>query len=208
MNLFSIEGNVGAGKSTVMALVKELCPAVSVLPEPLDVWDEIKTPDGRGILQAFYEDTKTYAFPFQMEVLVSRYEQLQGCMQSFPSAPILLERSILGDPYTFVECLFQSGSLTRLEHQVYLNTHKVFASLTRAPFFFLIDSSAALCYERIRQRNRPGEEKITLQYLQLLEAGIVQFMENYFERVIILDGRKPPRELAEYIVQVINKTAN
>ena len=54
-NLISIEGNICAGKSSI---IKELRKdqSINIIDEPLEEWLNLKTDDGKNILQAFYED--------------------------------------------------------------------------------------------------------------------------------------------------------
>jgi ABC-type glutathione transport system ATPase component len=67
VKLVSIEGNIGAGKST---LVKTLQNRYSdrddiyFLQEPVDLWEKIKDKDGKNMLQKFYANPKKYAFAF------------------------------------------------------------------------------------------------------------------------------------------------
>ena len=204
--LFSIEGNIGAGKSTVLELIREMAPTLVTCPEPLDEWAEIKTESGDTILEAFYKDQKTHAFTFQTAVLLSKYKQLLEYRQLFPNAKIVQERSFLGDFDTFVRTLDHCGHFNRLQLQVYINLFKHFKAQTPVPVFFLIDTPPSICYERIQQRARPGEQAITLQYLQSLHHNIYLLLCEFVARVHILDGLKPPRELAAEIIAIINQT--
>ena len=66
--IFSIEGNIGSGKSTIIERLKERYPQFIYLPEPVDEWNKIKDNSGVTILEKFYNDKKRYSFSFQMMV--------------------------------------------------------------------------------------------------------------------------------------------
>jgi deoxycitidine kinase/deoxyguanosine kinase len=68
MTLISIEGNIGAGKSTLIETLKTRFPNVVFVDEPVDVWSTVTDKDGTTILEKYYADQKRYAFAFQMMV--------------------------------------------------------------------------------------------------------------------------------------------
>jgi deoxyadenosine/deoxycytidine kinase len=78
--LISIDGNIGSGKSTLMANLREHYkdePNVVFLKEPVDEWAAIKDENGITILEKFYEDSEKYAFSFQMMAYISRLKVLK-----------------------------------------------------------------------------------------------------------------------------------
>ena len=68
--IFSIEGNIAAGKTTLLKKLKETSNLkgypILFIEEPVEVWETIKDSEGKNILQHFYDDNVKYAFPFQM----------------------------------------------------------------------------------------------------------------------------------------------
>jgi len=52
--LFSIEGNIGSGKSTILDQLKNEYPEYYYLPEPVGIWDTIKDVGGKTILEKYY----------------------------------------------------------------------------------------------------------------------------------------------------------
>jgi deoxyadenosine/deoxycytidine kinase len=72
MTLISIEGNIGAGKSTLIETLKTKFSNVVFVDEPVDEWSTVTDKDGTTVLEKYYADQKRYAFAFQMMVRVSR----------------------------------------------------------------------------------------------------------------------------------------
>ena len=69
--IFSIEGNIGSGKSTFVEDLRNKLPKTMkgreliFLQEPVELWREIKD-DGKDIIQLFYEDKNKYSFSFML----------------------------------------------------------------------------------------------------------------------------------------------
>ena len=73
--IFSIDGNIGSGKSTIVRQLKILLEHdqnIIFLEEPVNEWSEIKSNDGTTILEKFYTNQDKYAFSFQMMAYISR----------------------------------------------------------------------------------------------------------------------------------------
>ena len=96
--LISLEGNIGAGKSTFFNILKDHFandPTVLFLPEPLDIWETVQDENGKGMLVKFYEEPKKYCFAFQMLVLYSRYKLLHDAMSENKYQLIFTERCLV-----------------------------------------------------------------------------------------------------------------
>ena len=75
--IFSVEGNIGSGKSTLIKhlkeQMKEMCGfKIVYLEEPVDIWQTIKDSQGNDIIKRYYEDQKKFAFQFQMMAYITR----------------------------------------------------------------------------------------------------------------------------------------
>ena len=89
--LISIEGNIGAGKSTIInQLIKEnLDPQIIILQEPVDMWESVKH-EGETMLQKFYNDQDKYAFAFQIMAFTTRLKLIKDTINQNPDAKIIL----------------------------------------------------------------------------------------------------------------------
>tara|TARA_Y100001973_G_scaffold100556_1_gene161885 strand:+ start:755 stop:1273 length:519 start_codon:yes stop_codon:yes gene_type:complete len=154
--LVAVEGNIGAGKTTVL---KELeSRGYRVFYENLETW--------KPLLDLFYENPKRWSFALQVSILQDMYV---GRLK----AKILEEERIV-----FFERSPQSSKIfTVLSHarkyltDIELNTyHELFGCLGWKPdITVLIDTPVVTCQERIQERNREGEEAIEFQYLQEID---------------------------------------
>ena len=73
-NIYSIEGNIGSGKSTLVNMLKieqENNKNIVFMDEPVCIWESIKDKEGTNIIEKFYGNTPKYAFSFQMMAYIS-----------------------------------------------------------------------------------------------------------------------------------------
>ena len=87
--IFSIEGNIGSGKSTLVKILKEQLftangKKIIFLQEPVDEWESIKDESGESILEKFYSNQQKYAFSFQMMAYISRISLLKNTIKKKP----------------------------------------------------------------------------------------------------------------------------
>jgi deoxyadenosine/deoxycytidine kinase len=165
MKLISIEGNIGSGKSTLIELLKGSGLNCIFIPEPVNVWNEVKDLSGVGILERYYQDSERYAFPFQMMAYITRLSIINKTVKEFPDSVIITERSIHTDREVFAKMLYDSGKINHIEYTIYL---KWFDELSTVPLDAIIylKVSPEICKEHIMKRNRQGEEEIQLSYLE------------------------------------------
>jgi deoxyadenosine/deoxycytidine kinase len=194
--IITIEGNIGSGKSTLLQHLKEELSghtdSIIFLREPVDEWENIKDENGISILQKFYADQKTYSFSFQMMAYISRLSLLKDTIQNNPNAIIITERSLVTDKMVFAKMLYDSGHIQHIEYQIYLKWFECFAKDYPINKVIYVNSSPEVCYERIDERSRLGEDKIPLSYLTTCDLYhknmIAYFSENENISVLELDG--------------------
>ena len=106
--IFSVEGNIGSGKSTLVKELQKKMPNVLgkqiiYVQEPVDEWSKIKDINGETILEKFYANQHKYAFSFQMMAYISRLALLRNIVRSNPNAIIITERSVFTDREVFAK---------------------------------------------------------------------------------------------------------
>lgn len=167
--IIAIEGNIGAGKTTIFdKLKRKLSPedGVVFMPEPVDIWESVADSDGETVLAKFYRDPTKYAFSFQVMAYSTRLAMLRKTIRENPGcSTIICERSLEADRNIFAKMLQSSGKMEDVEHQIYEMLYKDTASefpLDRAVY---LDTEPEKCLERIGKRARNGESGIPLDYL-------------------------------------------
>ena len=174
--LYSIEGNIGAGKTTFLrAIEQSLCEQgrtdIRIIYEPVDTWSKIKDDQDKTILQNFYENPVKYAFAFQIMAFTSRLHLLRSEIAKYPDCKIFLcERSLEADAHVFAKMLFEDGRMDSMSYQIYRQLYENSICEYAVDKTVYLRMSPEVCMERIRIRNREGEETISSEYLQKCHA--------------------------------------
>jgi deoxyadenosine/deoxycytidine kinase len=172
----SIEGNIGAGKSTLIKALRDKYVQgkdriIVVLEEPIEIWDTVEE-DGETLLEKFYKDPIKHSFTLQTMIYTTVYNQINNAIKEFPKAEVIVcERSLQSSKYVFSEMLHHQGKMSLTEGLVYdmlYNDSKTEIALSQGMIYLQVKPE--VCLERIQIRNRVGEDNITLDYLTLCQS--------------------------------------
>ena len=172
--IISIDGNIGAGKSTLCAKLAESLPQITVVQEPVGTWEKLIDEDGTNLLSHFYKDTTRWAYTFQNCAILTRllntFDALKTCETEIAKGsskmPVILsERSVLTDRYVFAEMMKESKHMNKIEWDLYMTWFEHFASKLPIKGIIHVTTSPEISKERIMKRGRVGEESIDLKYL-------------------------------------------
>lgn len=169
--IISIEGNIGAGKSTIIDNLSKMLEGnteIILLKEPVDIWESIReTNTGENILQKFYKNSQKYAFSFQVMAYVTRLSLLRNTIRENPDCKVIIcERSLDADRNIFAKMLFDDGQIEDIHYQIYLRFYNEYAKEYKLDGIVYIDADAEVCHRRIAKRSRDGEAGIPLEYLR------------------------------------------
>ena len=199
--IISIEGNIGSGKSTSISHLKSLnLSNVVFLPEPVDVWTEIKDKDGMNIIEHYYSNQQKYAFSFQMMAYITRLSQLRKAIKETPKDYIIItERCLLTDRHIFAKMLYDDGKIEEIEYNIYMRWFDEFLEECKIDGIIYIETDPTVCKERIGIRNRAGEN-IPLSYLENCHKYHQEWLSDK-SNTLTLDGNKTInfKEITQYI---------
>lgn len=185
--LVTIEGNIGAGKSSIIAKMKEKYAYrsdVVFVEEPVDIWETICDENGTKMLNLFYQNPKEYAFAFQQMAYITRISLLRKTIEENPQCKIIIcERSLDADRNIFAKMLFDDGIISKVCFQIYNLIYDEFTGGFPIDRCIYIDADPEVCYERIAKRARSGESGIELTYL----AKCKKYHDDW-----LLNTTKPP----------------
>lgn len=191
--IFSVEGNIGSGKSTLIKQLKKHMKNVSGIPivyleEPVDIWQQIKDKNGDNIIVKYYQDQKKYAFQFQMMAYITRITQLRKAVEQNKRCIIITERSILTDKNVFAKMLRENNTLNEISHQIYLKWFNELSRNLEIHSLIYIKTKPETSLTRVLKRNRPGET-IGLDYLQTCHNKHEEWIFKD-PNSLVLDGEK------------------
>ena len=183
--MFIIEGNIGAGKSTFLKLIKFYIQEAQVSFEPLENWNS--KIQGESLLENFYKNPQRWAYTLETVTMIARLkEHLENQKQNNPF--IVMERSIYSGRYCFAYNDYLNGFLSDFEWQIYLELFDLLTkNIIKPPkgFIYLkVDPKIAL--QRINQRNRRGET-IPLEYLEQINERHEEFL---IKKINVIDQIK------------------
>ena len=207
--IFSIEGNIDSGKSTIVKRLKSSNSIfynyeVVFLQEPVDIWENIKDKSGKNIIEYYYENNKKYSFQFQMMAYISRIHQLRETINKHKNSNIIIitERSVHTDKNIFAQMLYDSNKMEDIEFQIYKKWFDEFAKDCPIYKNIYIKTDPNICYERVLSRSRKGEN-IPLSYLQKCHSYHESWLNtNNDSDALILDGNIENN--SEYYVSHMN----
>ena len=168
--ILSIEGNIGAGKSTLIRALRlhyQDHPQVGFADEPLDVWQAVADEGGRSLLELYYADQEKHAFEFQMLALKTRASAISRKAADPRLRLVIAERDIATDKRVFAQMLADAGTLTQTQKQVYdLWYTSVHSSVYRGRTVhrLYLRTEPGLASARTASRARAGEAEIPLEY--------------------------------------------
>src|SRR5262245_47156347 len=170
-----IAGNIGAGKSTLTKILEENLRWKAYL-EPT-----IENP----YLERYYADPKTWAFHSQVFFLTRRYEALSllGREERF----YIVDRTIYEDGEVFAATLHAQGVLSDVDFETYQGLFRILTGVLQPPdLIVFLRASPEFLLERVRQRGRDYEKRITLEYLSRLGDGYDAWIERASREVRVL----------------------
>jgi deoxyguanosine kinase len=174
-NYVVIEGNIGAGKTTLARKIAEQFNAQLILEHFAD----------NPFLPKFYNDPEKYSFPLELSFLASRYKQLKEEL-----VPQNLFKSFSVADYYFMKSLvFAASTLSGDEYNLYRQIfYIIYGSLPKPDIYVYLHLKPERLLENIERRARSYEKSITKDYLQKIQESYFSFFkQNPGNKYLILD---------------------
>lgn len=171
----AIEGNIGAGKTSLANLLSKEFNAKLILEEFED----------NSFLPKFYNDARRFAFPLEMSFLAARFNQLKKQLLE----PDLFQQYLVSD-YIFAKCLlFSKINLDDDEYDLYLRLFEIIDQQIRQPDLLVyMHNPIEKLQWNILNRGRTYEQKIEDDYLQSLSDAYLQYLhQNTHLRILLID---------------------
>jgi deoxyadenosine/deoxycytidine kinase len=174
-NYIVIEGNIGAGKTSLTTRIAQELSARLILEEFAD----------NPFLPKFYENPERYAFPLELSFLSERFSQLKkDLMKEDLFAP-----KVMSD-YFISKCqIFAKNNLHNDEYNLFLKMFEIVESNTPKPdlLVYLYQNVDQLLMN-IHKRGREYEKHITAEYLENIQQQYLEFIRQHSDmRVVIID---------------------
>jgi deoxyguanosine kinase len=175
LQLIAIEGNIGAGKTTLSTMISDDFNAKLVLERFAD----------NPFLPKFYEDQARYAFPLEMSFLADRYQQFMDDTSQFD----LFKNFMVSDYDIFKSLIFAKVTLQNEEFNLYRKVFSFMYKEVKKPeiYLYLYQNTERLL-ANIKKRGRAYEQNIAPDYLEKINRGYLDFIKSSpTQNSIILD---------------------
>jgi len=190
----AIEGNIGAGKSTIMKKFHTRNADYPVKLEPIEDWTKEE-----NLLQKLYESPKEYAFIFELNCLIHFAEGLRT------TSSRIQERSIHAVAHVFSKINLELDHITAKQYKIIMEVYEELrqTECIDAMVYLKVDPSTA--YARMKNRNRREEAKISIDYIRRIDELYESMIRNgdIGIPVMIMDGTLPEDILVEKLERCI-----
>jgi len=171
----AIEGNIGAGKTTLATKIADDFNAKLILERFAE----------NPFLPSFYEDQARYAFPLEMSFLADRYQQFTEDTNQLD----LFKSFMVSDYDIYKSLIFAKVTLQQNEFELYRKVFNFMYKEVKKPriYVYLYQTTERLL-QQIKQRGRDYEQNIELSYLERINRGYFDFLRTYpKENQLVID---------------------
>ena len=172
-NFIAIEGNIGAGKTSLATLIANEFNAKLILEQFED----------NSFLPKFYEEPEKYAFPLEMSFLASRFQQLKDQL----GTQDLFKSFTISDYYIVKSLIFAQKTLAEDEFKLYTRFFNIILQqLPRPDLFVYLHVETTKLQENIKVRGRSYEQNIKNDYLDKIKDGYFEFIKQQSKLPILI----------------------
>jgi len=161
----AIEGNIGAGKTTLSKMLASEWDYRLVLEQFTD----------NPFLPLFYENPERYAFQVELFFMTERYKQLQA---QFANQDIF-QQSTIADYFFLKTLLFAKKNLLAEEYRLFQSLFQTLnARFPKPDLLVYLHRPISALQAYIQQRGRPMEQQIETAYLEKVQAAYFEYFKS------------------------------
>ncbi|XP_051897106.1 deoxycytidine kinase-like [Pristis pectinata] len=195
----SVEGNIAAGKSTLVQILGEVSQDWDVVLEPIARWCSVAQTDkeeseelttsqksGGNLLQMMYDKPERWSYTFQNYACLSRARSQLRCvsdkLQDSAHPVQFFERSLYSDRYVFATNLYESHCINETEWIIYQDwhgwIHNRSGNRIKLDGIIYLRATPEVCMKRLNVRGRQEEQTIPMEYLEKLHTKHEDWLQH------------------------------
>jgi len=190
----AIEGNIGAGKTSLATKISEDFNARLILERFAD----------NPFLPKFYKEPNRYAFTLEMSFLADRYQQINEDLAQFD----LFKDFVVSDYDIFKSLIFSKVTLAEDEFLLYRKLfYLMYKDIAKPDLYIYLYQDTDRLKENIANRGRDYEQDIQAEYLEKINEGYLQFLKSSNEmpvKIIDISGKDFVASRTDYL-QVLDE---
>ena len=185
-------GLIGAGKTTL----------ADKLALHLNAKVHHESVDTNDLLPLFYGDMSRWGFALQVSLLTQRHTQLQQI--NWDPHEIHVEDRFMDEDHVFATTLLKQGNMTQIEYDIYQNMVETYEKHVKRPdLIVFLDVSPEISLQRIRDRGRPMEQSIPVEYLKTLHREYQTFIKWISKRIPVVKITWEEYKETEHVAKLI-----
>ncbi|MFZ4413025.1 MAG: deoxynucleoside kinase [Bacteroidales bacterium] len=175
-NYIVIEGNIGAGKTSLATKIADQYNATLILEQ----FEE------NSFLPKFYKEPEKYAFPLELSFLAERYQQLKTQLITQD----LFKNFVIADYFIDKSLIFAQKNLPQDEYALYSKLFNIInPTLPKPELLVYLYVNIDRLKNNIKHRGRLYEQDIKDEYLEKIQSGYFEYIKHLPEtRVLIIDA--------------------
>ncbi len=172
IDYIAVEGAIGAGKTSLAKILAEKLEAKLILEET----------EENPFLSDFYKNKERHAFQTQIFFLLSRYRQQQDLF-----ATDLFQKKLISDYFFDKDRIFASVALGSNEFYLYERLLSILEKdIPRPDLVIYLQANPEVLLKRIKERERPYEKNIDLEYVRALNEAYNYYFFHYAKTPLLV----------------------
>ncbi|RCT56465.1 2-amino-4-hydroxy-6-hydroxymethyldihydropteridine diphosphokinase [Winogradskyella sp. KYW1333] len=188
-NFIAIEGNIGAGKTSLAKKISKDFNAKLILERFAD----------NPFLPKFYKEPERYAFTLEMSFLADRYQQISDDLSQLD----LFKDFMVSDYDVHKSLIFSKITLPEDEFRLYRKLfYQVYKDIARPDLYVYLYQNTERLQKNIKKRGRKYEKEIQDEYLEKINSGYLSFLRNQTElnvKIIDISDRDFVKNREDYL---------
>nr|WP_158851667.1 2-amino-4-hydroxy-6-hydroxymethyldihydropteridine diphosphokinase [Algibacter sp. L1A34] len=164
-NYIAIEGNIGAGKTSLANKIAQDFNARLLKERFAD----------NPFLPKFYNDAQRYAFTLEMSFLADRYQQISEDLAQLD----LFKQFVVSDYDVFKSLIFSKITLNTDEYGLYRKLfYLMYKDIPKPELYIYLYQNTERLQQNIKKRGRDYEQNIADDYLEKINSGYLAFLKS------------------------------
>ncbi len=188
-NYIAIEGNIGAGKTSLAKKIANDFNAKLILERYAD----------NPFLPKFYKDAQRYAFTLEMSFLADRYQQVTDDLEQLD----LFKDFVISDYDIFKSLIFSKITLPEDEFKLYRKLFNLmYKDISKPDLYIYLYQNTKRLQENIKKRGRDYEQGIDNAYLEKINTGYLNFLKEQTDfnvKIIDISNKDFVNNRSDYI---------
>jgi len=188
-NFIAIEGNIGAGKTSLANKIAQDFNAKLILERFAD----------NPFLPKFYKEPERYAFTLEMSFLADRYQQISDDLSQLD----LFKDFMVSDYDVYKSLIFSKITLPEDEFRLYRKLfYQVYKDIAKPDLYVYLYQNTERLQANIKKRGRNYEKDIEDEYLEKINAGYLEFLRSQAEmnvKIIDISDKDFVKNRADYL---------